>query len=216
MIVVAPAAPSDLHAAAAVLAVAFEHDPVTGAVVGGPLRDRLARTQHLFVGLLRPAVADGTVDVARHPGDPDVLGVAIWEAPGAATSIARLATQLPSFWRACGADGLLRAATTKHAIDRHRPRRPHWYLQEIGVAVEARGLGVGGALLDARLATVDAQDAPAYLESSTERNRRLYRRHGFVDVAPVRGVTAAPMSMWRASVSERAARTAATPDPTAA
>ncbi|UZN03438.1 GNAT family N-acetyltransferase [Cellulomonas sp. S1-8] len=214
MIVVAPAARSDLHAAVAVLAAAFEHDPVTGAVVGGPPTDRLERTHHLFTGLLRPALADGTVDVARYAGDPDILGVAIWEAPGAVTSIVRLAAQLPSFWRACGPDGVLRAATIKHAIDRHRPRRPHWYLQEIGVAVRARGMGVGGALLEARLADVDASDAPAYLESSTERNRRLYRRHGFVDVAPVRGVTAAPMSMWRSSLSERSARTEPTPDPT--
>jgi len=215
VIVVAPAAPSDLQAAAAVLAGAFADDPVTGAVVGGPPGTRLARTKHLFVGLLRPAIADGTVDLARHPGDPDVLGVAIWEAPGAVTSIVRLAGQLPSFVRACGPGGLLRAATTKHAIDLHRPRRPHWYLQEIGVAAHARGMGVGGMLLDARLAVVDTQDAPAYLESSTERNRRLYRRHGFVDVAPVRGVTAAPMAMWRASASERAGQTVPTPDPTA-
>ena len=215
MIVVVPAAPSDLHAAAAVLAGSFVDDPVTGTVVGGPRGDRLGRTHHLFVGLLRPAIADGTVDVARRSGDAELLGVAIWEEPGAVTSIARLARQLPSFVRACGASGIVRAATTKHAIDRHRPRRPHWYLQEIGVVAEARGMGVGGTLLDARLAVVDAQDAPAYLESSTERNRRLYRRHGFVDVAPVRGVTAAPMAMWRPPVAERAAPTVATPDPTA-
>lgn len=215
MIVVAPAASSDLAGAADVLAAAFEHDPVTGAVVGGPEQGRLARTRHLFIGLLRPAISDGTVDVARHSGDPDVLGVAIWEEPGAATSILRLARQLPSFWRAGGGvDGLLRAATTKHRIEAHRPHRPHWYLQEIGVAAHARGEGVGGALLTSRLAAVDAQDAPAYLESSTERNRRLYRRHGFVDVAPVRRVTAAPMSMWRPPLSERVAAAALVPDPT--
>lgn len=215
MIVVAPAAPCDLDAAAAVLAGAFADDPVTGAVVGGSPDDRRARAHHLFVGLLRPAVADGTVDLARHAGDPDVLGVAIWEEPGSVTSILRLARQLPAFVRACGAGGLLRAARTKHAIEQHRPRRPHWYLQEIGVAAAARGTGVGGALLDARLAVADAHDAPAYLESSTERNRRLYRRHGFVDVAPVRGVNAAPMAMWRAPLSERAARNVALPESSA-
>lgn len=211
MIVVAPAAPSDLAAAAAVLAEAFVDDPVTGVVVGGPAHDKLARTHHLFLGLLRPVIADGTVDVARRAGDTRLLGVAIWEAPAAVTSMGRLASQLPSFWRACGPDGLWRAVTTKHAIDRHRPRRPHWYLQEIGVSAAARGQGVGGALLDARLAGVDCQDAPAYLESSTERNRRLYRRHGFVDVAPVRGVAAAPMTMWRPPASERSARVVSPP-----
>lgn len=211
MIVVAPAAPSDLVAAAGVLAEAFVDDPVTGPVVGGPARDRLVRTQHLFTGLLRTVIPDGTVEVARRSGDAAVLGVAIWEAPGAPAGIGRLASQLPSFWRACGPDGLWRAASTKHALDQHRPRRPHWYLQEIGVTAEARGQGVGGALLTSRLAGIDRDDAAAYLESSTEHNRRLYRRHGFVDVAPVRGVAAAPMTMWRAPASERTPRATSVP-----
>ena len=211
MIVVAPAAPSDLDAAAAVLADAFVDDPVTAVVVGGDPATRLARTHHFFVGLLRPVVAAGTVDVARHAGDPDVLGVAIWEAPGARSGFGELVQQLPSFWRACGPGGLGRALATKRALERHRPRRAHWYLQEIGVGAAARGQGVGGALLGSRLAAVDEQGAAAYLESSTERNRALYRRHGFVDLAPVRGVDAAPMAMWRAPVSQRATRPAPVP-----
>lgn len=205
MIVVVPAAPSDLRAAAAVLAECFADDPVTGAVVGGPEHDRLERSEHLFLGLLRPAIAAGTVDVARRAGDPDVLGVALWEAPGVATSVVRLAAGIGSFWRAgSGPAGIVRQLTAKQRLHRHRPRRPHWYLQEIGVAAHARGSGVGGALLHARLACVDAADAAAYLESSTEQNRRLYRRHGFVDVAPVRGVEGVPMAMWRPPASERA------------
>ncbi|MBD7918684.1 GNAT family N-acetyltransferase [Cellulomonas sp. Sa3CUA2] len=208
MIVVAPAEPGDLTAAASVLAEAFVDDPVTGTLLGGRGHDRSARAHHLFVGLLRPVIADGTVDVARRAGQDDVLGVAIWEAPDAVTTIPRLMAQLPSFWRACGPDHLWRALVTKRAVDRYRPRPPHWYLQEIGVADAARGQGVGGALLDARLATVDGQDAAAYLESSTERNRRLYRRHGFVDGVPVRGIPAAPVTMWRAPASERVGRPA--------
>ncbi|MBO0898547.1 GNAT family N-acetyltransferase [Cellulomonas sp. zg-ZUI22] len=210
MIIVAPAAPSDVGAAAVVLAEAFADDPVTAPLVGGgEPADRQARLEHLFVALLRPAVADATVDLARHPGDPDVLGVAIWEAPGTVTSVVQLAAQLPSFARACGIGGLLRAASTKHAIDRHRPRSPHWYLQEVGVAARARGAGVGTALLRSRLAVVDAQDAAAHLESSTEQNRRLYRRHGFVDVGPVRGLASPPMVMSRPPASRRAGAGAA-------
>lgn len=205
MIAVAPATPADLTATADVLADAFTDDPVTGAVVGGPAADRRRRTRHLFLGLLGPAIADGTVDVARRAGEPDVLGVAIWEAPGSTTGLLRLAGQLPSFWRACGPTGLWRAARAKQTLARSRPRRAHWYLAEIGVAATARGAGVGRALLESRLAQVDADDAAAYLESSTERNRRLYRRHGFVDVAPVTGVAGAPMGMWRPPASERRA-----------
>lgn len=205
MIVVAPATPGDLAAAAAVLAEAFAGDPVVGTVVGGPERGREERTRHFFVGLLRPAIADGTVDVARQAGRTDVLGVAIWEAPDAVTTVGRLTLQLPSFWRACGVRGLRRAITTKQVIDRHRPRARHWYLQEIGVAAAARGQGVGGALLESRLAGIDHDDVGAYLESSGERSRRLYRRHGFVDAGPVEGLAVAPVAMWRAPASGRRA-----------
>lgn len=210
MIVVTPAVPADLHAAAAVLAEAFAEDPVTAPLLGGSgdLHERRVRAHHLFVGLLRPVIGGGTVDLARRAGQDDVLGVAIWEAPDATGGVLQLVRQLPSFWRACGPNHLWLALTTKLAVDRHRPRRPHWYLQEIGVRADARGQGVGGALLDARLAVVDEQDVGAYLESSTERNRRLYHRNGFVDVAPVHGVPGEPMSMWRAPAGERRSRPA--------
>ena len=204
MIVVTRAVPGDLDAAADVLAEAFLHDPVTSAIVGGAESDRLQRMRHLFVGFLRVAIADGGVDVARSEGDPRVLGAAIWEGPDTRGGIVRLLSQLPWFWRAFGARGLYRAAGAKTAIDRYRPRRPHWYLQEIGVAEAARGKGVGAALLAARLAELDASDAAAYLESSTARNRRLYLRHGFTELELLTGVAGEPMAMWRAPRSERA------------
>lgn len=211
MIIVAPATRDDLLAAATVLAEAFVDDPVTGAVLGRTGDDRLVRAHHLFLGLLTPVIAGGTVDVARHADGHEVLGVAIWEAPGTMTTIVQLASQLPSFWRACGPDNLWRAIATKRAVERCRPRRPHWYLQEIGVVEAARGQGVGGALLDARLAGIDRRDAAAYLESSTERNRRLYRRHGFVEGEAVRGIPSAPVTMWRAPASERSSHSASVP-----
>ena len=53
----------------------------------------------------------------------------------------------------------------------------------IGVADEARGRGVGGALLDALLAMAGEQGHPAVSLSVDRRNpaRRLYERHGFRD-----------------------------------
>jgi ribosomal protein S18 acetylase RimI-like enzyme len=85
-------------------------------------------------------------------------------------------------------------------MDRARPAAPHWYLAEIGVAAAARGRGVGGLLLEHALDRVDRR-RDAYLESSTPHNRRLYRRHGFGDGAPITGLgAAAPISMWRPAV----------------
>ena len=203
MIVVTRAVSGDLDAVAAVLAEAFLEDPVTSVVVGGAEHDRLPRMRHLFVAFLRLAIADGTVDVARRSDDPRVLGAAIWEAPGCPGGVLQLVGQLPSFWRALGPRGIGRGLGAKVAIGRYRPQSPHWYLQQIGVSAETRGQGVGGVLLAARLAEVDAAGAAAYLESSSERNRHLYLRHGFVEVAPLTGVVGEPMAMWRAPRTER-------------
>jgi ribosomal protein S18 acetylase RimI-like enzyme len=75
--------------------------------------------------------------------------------------------------------GLARAARLSAAVGHQRPHEPHWYLATIGVSGSARGLGVGSALLESRLAVLDAAHQIAYLESSAPANRRLYVRHGF-------------------------------------
>lgn len=208
MIVVTPAVPADAGAVAHVLAEAFEDDPVLAVVVGGPAGpERRERLRHLFHGILRSGpLRAGTVDVARRAAAPDLLGAAVWQAPGAARGLLAELPHVPVFLRVDGVRGLVRAARVQHVLERHRPDRAHWYLQEIGVTADARGLGVGAALLTARLAAVDAGDAPAYLESSTPRNRRLYRRHGFVETATVRGLRGTePVGMWRPPATERAA-----------
>jgi ribosomal protein S18 acetylase RimI-like enzyme len=71
-------------------------------------------------------------------------------------------------------------------------------LAEIGVSSAARGFGVGTLLLEHRLELIDHTRDAAYLESSTERNRALYRRHGFVELGIIEGLpSGAPMAMWR-------------------
>lgn len=61
----------------------------------------------------------------------------------------------------------------------YHPQEPHWYLPVIGVEPVSQGKGLGSALLALALAQCDEQHAPAYLESSNERNIPLYERHGF-------------------------------------
>ena len=63
--------------------------------------------------------------------------------------------------------------------DPWHPAEPYWYLALIGVEPNARGKGLGEALMRRAVARCDEEQAPAYLESSNPRNISLYERHGF-------------------------------------
>jgi predicted N-acetyltransferase YhbS len=60
----------------------------------------------------------------------------------------------------------------------HHPEEPHWYLAVIGSDTTVRGKGFGQALMCSRLDRVDAEHAPAYLESSKPENVSYYQRFG--------------------------------------
>ncbi len=203
--VLGAATSADLPDVACVLGEAFEDDPVIVSIVG-PGAARRERATHLFNALLRAEHGNGVVvDVARDTSGA-LLGAAVWEEPdGQGASLPALFAQAGTFVRAVGVLGIPRALATRSALARYRPGRPHWYLGQIGVASSVRGTGVGSHLLAHRLRQVDDSCAGSYLESSTERNRALYLRHGFASHGVIEGVPdAAPVAMWRAPVGVRA------------
>jgi ribosomal protein S18 acetylase RimI-like enzyme len=189
---------ADLEGVSRVLAEAFAEDPVlAGFVPAGPRHH--SRMALLFAALLRSGpLPDGTVDVAVDARG-GILGAAVWEAPGGIPAH-RTLRQAPTFLRALGVAGSLRAAVRLRTLDRARPGLPHWRLAEVGVGAAARGLGVGSALLAHGLARLDAEGSAAYLESSTTRNRELYRRNSFAELGELTGLAGSrPVAMWRAA-----------------
>ncbi|QCQ16969.1 GNAT family N-acetyltransferase [Microbacterium sp. RG1] len=200
-IIVTPARAEELRPAASILAEAFEHDPVLGVIV--PQRDRRReRLTDLFEATLNAGpYTTGTVDLARS-SDGELLGVAAWEGPEARRgALGRLARRLPLFVRSMGWMRLAGAFAMLSRMERYRPTAPHWYLAEIGVSSRARGRGVGATLLSTHLRALDTMRQNAYLESSTPDNRRLYRRLGFEELAPITGLPGArPVAMLRRPV----------------
>jgi GNAT superfamily N-acetyltransferase len=80
----------------------------------------------------------------------------------------------------------------KHPVERH------YYLFVTGTRPEWQGRGLGSSLMAPVLEMCDRDRVPAYLEATSERNKQLYRRHGFdvTDEIPLRdGPTMWPM--WR-------------------
>lgn len=96
--------------------------------------------------------------------------------------------------------GLARVDAFRKSADKHHPKsKPHFYLMTIGVDPRFQGQGLGGALLDATLAAIDAKGLPSYLESSNEKNVPLYKRHGYEVINEFRPAPDAPplWGMWR-------------------
>jgi ribosomal protein S18 acetylase RimI-like enzyme len=159
-------------------------------------RDRGRRA--FFNGLIRH-VGFGVARIER----PACGGAAAVWLPPEATGPISLWKELrmaPSILAAVGLARVSRILALQAAIDAHHPvGRPYAYLWFLGVRPEAQGMGVGSRLLAVATRRLDAQGLPAYLETQTERNVGLYRRHGFEVTAEFRPRADSPpmWGMWR-------------------
>jgi GNAT superfamily N-acetyltransferase len=91
-----------------------------------------------------------------------------------------------------------RARTALELTDQCHPEEPHDYLFLLGTRPEWQSRGLGSALLRKVLERCDREGRPAYLEASTEGNRRLYLRHGFEVTGEIRLPDGPSMwPMWR-------------------
>jgi ribosomal protein S18 acetylase RimI-like enzyme len=185
---------NDTSALSRLLAAAFLADPVFDWIAR-PGPRRAVVMEAFFFWLLRTrAIPFGEVWTSE--------GVAaVWIPPDAPASPGGALDQLrllPLFWRLCGLARLHRGAPMGDAMEKNHPHESHFYLAFIAVAPRFQGMGLGGAMLDANLANIDARGVPAYLENSNPRNARLYERAGFVARRNIAPAGAPPMvAMWR-------------------
>ena len=62
-------------------------------------------------------------------------------------------------------------------------RESHWHLGPVAVDPPFQGRGIGGAMLSAFCASIDAYGAVAYLETDKGENVRFYQKFGFTVIA---------------------------------
>jgi GNAT superfamily N-acetyltransferase len=177
---------------------AFYDDPVMIWL----LPDEKARAAHLhrlFATLTRHHhLARGGVEVACD--GPGIGAAALWDPPNhwRETRRGQLA-MTPTFMRVFGLRSMQGRAVQELMRHAH-PEEPHWYLAVIGSDPSVRGKGFGQVLMRSRLDRVDAEHAPAYLESTKPENVPYYQRFGFTVtreiVLPDGGPTL--WAMWRA------------------
>jgi ribosomal protein S18 acetylase RimI-like enzyme len=130
----------------------------------------------------------------------DYAAVSVWIPPGANELSDTEERQIePLLDKLAGS----RAPQVAQLLDRfdeaHPKDAPHYYLSLLATHPAHRGHGLGMSLVAEKLARIDAESIPAYLESSNPANHARYERAGFERVGsfstPDGSCTLA--TMWR-------------------
>ena len=128
----------------------------------------------------------------------DGVGAALWVPPGLPKPTEEESTALnTAMAEVCGEYAEVGNEISERMGAVH-PTEDHMYLWFLGARPGFQGQGLGSALLRVVLDRCDAEGLPAYLEATNDDNRRLYRRHGFVDTQQVTIRDSPPLyCMWR-------------------
>jgi ribosomal protein S18 acetylase RimI-like enzyme len=189
------AAADDIPRLAEVLGRAFHNDPVACWILPDAERRR-RRLPRVYAMQLRSLfIAQGTTQVAVRDGV--IQAGALWNPPGRwkASALVQM-RQLPGALRLAGA-GFGRLMGVTRALEQAHPRRPHWYLADLGTDPDAQGTGLGRLLLESQLARCDERSENAYLETPGS-NVAYYERVGF-SVTQRISIPTGPtiFAMWR-------------------
>jgi ribosomal protein S18 acetylase RimI-like enzyme len=190
----------DVHAAAAILARAFDTDPISRKLLPRvEHRERWARWRGAW--LVRSALPFGS-SYGVDEGD-DLIGVALWYPPGvtapvlASNVLAAVREVRPAVSAAVrmAPRAALTTMRTPNALVRfvrQRSRavdaasvRPTWHLAYLAVDPAHRGRGAARRLLDHVLERCDEDGVAAWLETTDPVNVPLYERFGFATVGSV-------------------------------
>lgn len=201
-VTVGPLQAADRASAAVLLARSMDANPTHVAVFGAASGSR-PQVRHLFTALLRRGMAQGVVFGAWR-GD-DLVGVLGATRPGGCrlgplASLRLAAAALPGLSPVAA----WRLWRWRQAWERAHPCAPHWHMGPYAVDPRHRGR-VGPALAQACMAHPHIAMEPAYLETDTPRNVRLYRHFGFRVIGTGRVLGVPQWFMWRGGASRTAA-----------
>lgn len=176
------------------LAGAFDGDPAWCWVFPDP--DHRPGQLHAFWLLL----LEGAVDLGWVWTTPDGGAATLWIPPGHPELAPAQAARVDGLWEELLGPDVWRSEVFGTAFEAAHPTSPeHYYLSLLGTRPDRRGHGLGMALLADNLARIDAEGAPAYLESTNPANLERYRSVGFADLGEFRLGDDGPVvtTMWR-------------------
>ena len=184
--------PGDGPAVSRALSGAFYDDPVFRWIYPDDDRRRV---------VISPAFDLFGAAIGRHGVSlvvGDGIGAALWVPPGQQVVDDDQAEAFGVAVVALSPEDADRMQTCFELMEAAHPSETCWYLNLLGVVPEHQGEGIGSAMLQRALDRCDEAGEPAYLEATSEDNRRLYERFGFQVVGAIPlpdGPTMWPM--WR-------------------
>lgn len=193
------ALPQDLPVMGSVLGRAFFDDPLFVWAI--PDGDRRQRFNTAFFTLYSRAFLrhDQTYTTGG-----DVVAAALWAPPGVEPISGEDAEDLGQLMEGLAELDAERFVELTKVFGDHHPHGAYWYLQFMGVAPGLQGRGIGSRLMTPVLQRCDREGVPAYLDATSERNKRLYERHGFEAEASFAASGGPPVwPMWRQPTSTR-------------
>jgi len=138
-------------------------------------------------------LARGYVDLDAVWVDADLQAAAAWLPPGSQDAFESVDERVHQLVVPLMNDNGARYEAFWTWVFESMPTEPMWFLDILAVRADARGTGIGSALLQHGLALAKSDGVPAILETSTPRNVSYYERFGFEVIfsgqSPVGGPT---------------------------
>jgi GNAT superfamily N-acetyltransferase len=156
-----------------IITEAFFDDPVT-AWIAPDLDQRRAVARPMF-----DVYVDAFLPLGETYITGDRSGAALWSLPGQEVVPEAEVEAFVAKVEAAAGELAPRLFELDAIFEANKPATPHAHLQLLATLPERQGQGVGSSIFRATLPRLDREGIPAYLEATTERNRRLYERHGF-------------------------------------
>ena len=178
-----PATAADVPALSTTLASVFFDDPVFSWCYPDP-----ARRRQILPPWFEIVIASNLAHGEIYTTDDAIAG-AVWLPPNAEDD-----EQLAAALGEISGEYAETLFEIFELMGQHHPHEPHHYLFLLATRSEWQGCGIGSALMRPVLEMCDRDATPAYLEATSERNKRLYLRHGFEVVGEIK-LPGGP-SMW--------------------
>jgi len=186
---------SQIPAAAATLAHAFQDDPLMVYTIPDP-DDRKRLLPDVYARMIRFGILTGEVYVTAGA----IEGVALWLPPNVKWTRENIeASGMHETPKVIGDDAYQRYREVVGREWQARERDmtdPCWYLFLLGVEPSRQRQGLGGALMRPILARADTKKLACYLETENERNVAFYRRHSFEVIVNGEEAGASGVRFW--------------------